>query len=70
MTNEEIYMRVCKAYFVDKTPKHQIADTMAKHLVKYKHSLRTKTIIFHNPIEAVDEIITTELESQYLAKHF
>lgn len=70
MTNEQIYMTVCKAYFVDKIPKIQIADSMAKHLVKYKHALRQSTIIFHVPIDAVNEIITTELESQFLAKQF
>ena len=68
MTNEEVYMQVCKSYFKDKTPKTEIAVTLKKPLLKYKHTLKNGFITFLTPMDAINEIINTEIESQYLAQ--
>ena len=68
MTNEQLYMAVCKAYFLENTSKKELEIMYGNDLLKYKHETFNggfKT--FLSPMNAIDEIINTEIESQYKA---
>lgn len=68
-TNEEIYITVCRLYWQFKFKAEYISELIGAPLLRYQHEQDGRVWCFSNPIQTVCAIITTEQQSQELAKN-
>lgn len=69
MTNEELYIDVCRMHFVEKLCLGEISEVYQLELKNYIHETKNRKFKFTNPFDAIVEIILNEEEAHLQAKN-
>lgn len=69
MTNEQIYIEVCRMHFIERLSVHEIIAVYDMELVGYQHQTKGRIIKHTNRFEVVMEIILNETEAHLQAQN-